>query len=143
MNNNLESANNNIIKSLLLIIIIFVLGIGYLIYNGNLPLFEDKKQETQWQYERKPKFESPLASYAFFEPITILWEHKDKDKVIVSAGKDNHLKEYTLIADKNFVKVKNGAFGMKTNDTYVKLDGTNYYLYAYNQDGTVYVGLAE
>lgn len=65
------------------------------------------------------------------------------DKVTVSVGKDNHLKEYTLIVDKNFVKVKNNAFGMKTNDTYVKLDGTNHYLYAYNEDGTLYVGLAK
>lgn len=151
MRNDQNQETGSIVNVIIIIIVLLVV-IG-LYFFGNIPYFSanyvnktkviKEKEPDKWKYDREPVYESKLASSAYYVPVEIKLVSESEDSIVVSAGTKSNQKQYTVVADNKFIKVKDNKFVLKTNDTFVKVEGTKYYLYAYVKNGEKYIGLAK
>lgn len=150
--NNQNKENDSSIVNGIIIVIVLVVVIG-LYFFGNIPYFSvnyvnkhkviKEKQPDKWKYEREPVYESKLSTSAYYVPVEIKLVSESDNSIVVTAGTKSNQKQYTVALDSQFIKVKGDKFRLKTNDTFVKVEGTKYYLYAYIENGEKYIGLAK
>lgn len=146
-----KESGSSIVNGIIIFIVLIVVICLY--FFGNIPYFsanyynENKvikeKEPDKWKYEREPVYESKLSSSAYYVPVEIKLVSESDSSIVVSAGTKSNQKQYTIIADSEYIKVKDDKFRLKTNDTFVKVEGTKYYLYAYIENGDKYIGLAK
>lgn len=150
--NNQNKENNSSIVNGIIIVIVLVVVIG-LYFFGNIPYFSanyvnktkviKEKDPDKWKYDREPVYESKLSTSAYYVPVEIKLVSESDNSIVVTAGTKSNQKQYTVALDSQFIKVKDDKFVLKTNDTFVKIEGTKYYLYAYIENGEKYIGLAK
>ncbi len=121
--------------------------IGYLVFNNRENKLNQKNENgSGWKYERYPVFETLLSSEAYFEPIYIQLIYRGSNEVKVKAGPSGLMEDYIVPVDKDYIKVEDEFQSekiIKTNDTYVKINSSSFYLYAYqDESNAIHLGLA-